>query len=569
MKRFLLLVVIVVLSGGIGYLFIVQPRVPDLLKLVPEESLAVVDWQSPAGSYQAFMDTPFGKQLRAVDLPLILSALGFSKDKSSRVEQLAGNWQAFSRSPFFKQFFGTRTVLALLPPKSSSPDLPAALLKNCVLLNSSGRKTALLRTLVAGLSGGQELPPVKYQGYTIRGYRLNSVLSLYFATDGDLLVAAFDPAPIRQSLDLLLARILQKGGGIAGNADYAELKQRARGLDDFFLYADIAVLKRWLRDLSRSKTTGPAAGISVTTMPRGVGKAVLFHQAFPPIQQFTSIVRFDASELSSFQKRIYVRPPIENRKLANMPANLQVYFWSNWLDLPAWWRRTREHASRKDIRRARRLAEFVDRNLGMEMDDFLALFGQQVGLDIKEIKFSGFFPVPRICFCVELTDRVVVQKLLDKMVADIPIHRALVAGVPVVSVLAAGGLMQPSYALINNYLLMADGRDQIEDILQPTAAMLIRDPDFLKLDMGLQQPNNLVFFARAAQLIQGMKELASWLGTIIAIRDEQAGSRSKVLVDQAVIPLLDGLTMIKAGAVRSYTGPGEIVLQSTILMTDE
>ena len=87
--------------------------------------------------------------------------------------------------------------------------------------------------------------------------------------------------------------------------------------------------------------------------------------------------------------------------------------------------------------------------------------------------------------------------------------------------------------------------------------------------MGLQQANNLVLFARAAQLIQGLQELASWLGKIIAIRDEQTGSRSKVLIDQAVIPLLDGLTMIKAGAVRSYTGPGEIVLQSTILMTEK
>ena len=55
--------------------------------------------------------------------------------------------------------------------------------------------------------------------------------------------------------------------------------------------------------------------------------------------------------------------------------------------------------------------------------------------------------------------------------------------------------------------------------------MLIRDPDFLKVDMGLQQQNNLVFFARTAQLIDGLKELASWLGTIIAIRDERCRSQ--------------------------------------------
>ena len=48
-----------------------------------------------------------------------------------------------------------------------------------------------------------------------------------------------------------------------------------------------------------------------------------------------------------------------------------------------------------------------------------------------------------------------------------------------------------------------------------------------------------------------------------------AGVRSKILIDQAIIPLLDGLTMVKAKAVRSYTAPGEIVLQSAVLMADK
>ena len=570
MKRFILLLAIVVLTGSVGYFFMVQPQTPDLLELVPGESIAVVDLRSSADSYQAFMKTYFGRKISGIDRPLILSALGLGPDKSAQIERLAATWEKFSGSLFFKDFFGTRSVLALLPVQGFGPDISSVLLKNFVLLNTSGRKTALLKTFVGGISGVKILPASKYQGYTIQGYLLNNTFPLYFVSDEELLVAAFDPAPIRQCLDLLLARIIQKGGGMADNAEYVELKQRARGLDDFLLYVDLASLKGLFQNLSGQEISSTAAAVSPAgTIERGVRKAVFFHQALQPIHQFTAIVRFNASVLSSFQKRIYLRSPIENRKLANMPANLQVYFWSNWLDLPAWWRKTREDGSRRDIERADRLAEFVDSNLGMEMDDFLALFGHQVGLDIKEIKSSGFFPVPRICFCVEVTDREQVQALLEKMVADVPVHRAMIAGVPVVSVLAAGGLMQPSYALLREYLILADGRDQIEDILKPTEAMLIRDPDFIALDMGMQQRNNLVFFARTPQLIQGLKELVSWLGTIIAIRDERAGARSKVLVDQAVIPLLDGLTMIKAAAVRSYTGQGEIVLQSTILMNDE
>lgn len=128
--------------------------------------------------------------------------------------------------------------------------------------------------------------------------------------------------------------------------------------------------------------------------------------------------------------------------------------------------------------------------------------------------------------------------------------------------------MQPSYALLEKELLFVDGRDLIEDILKPGKDLLIRDPDFLQLDMGMQKPENLIAFVRMGQLIKGLQELASWLGTNIAIRDERAGARSKIVIDQAVVPLLNGLTMFKAGALRVSSKDGECVMQSRIMMTD-
>lgn len=570
MKRFVFFLFILVLIGYIGYFFAVHPQDGELLHLVPAESIAVVDWKSPADSYQSFMKTRLGAQMKAIDRPLILSALGIGRAETLRLEKLVAGWGDFSRSLFFREFFGGRTVLALLPENGSDSPATVVPAKSLVLLNTAGRKAALLKSFALAFPDTRELPVRTYQGYSIHGYLVNNVYPLYFVTDRDILIAALDPAPVRQCLDLLLDRILQKNGGLAGDSEFRELKGRTRELDDFFLYVDLAPLKHRISEVAALLISGTGTtDASVGNLHRGVRKAVFYHQPLEAVHQFTSIVRFDASVLPSFQKRVYERPPMENRKLVNMPANLVVYFWSNWLDLPAWWQTTRKNATGRDIERTDQLAEFVETGFGMTMEQVLDLFGHQVGLDIKEIKSSGLFPVPRICLCVEVTDRVQVEALLKKMVADLPVHRSMVADVPVVSLQAAGGLMQPSYALLKNYLILADGRDQIEDILRPGGKMLTEDPDFLELDMGMLQPSNLVFFARTARMIEGMKELASWLGTIIAIRDEQAGARSKVLVDQAVIPLLDGLSMVKATAVRSYTGPGELVLQSTMLTAEE
>ena len=128
--------------------------------------------------------------------------------------------------------------------------------------------------------------------------------------------------------------------------------------------------------------------------------------------------------------------------------------------------------------------------------------------------------------------------------------------------------MQPSYALLDRFLVLADSREQIEDILKSGSKRLVSDDVFQAVDMGMLQSSNMVMFARTAELIDSVKEFASWAGTIIAIRDEQAGSKSKVLLDQVILPLLDGLKMYQAKGVRSYTAPGEVVLDSVVLTAE-
>jgi hypothetical protein len=128
--------------------------------------------------------------------------------------------------------------------------------------------------------------------------------------------------------------------------------------------------------------------------------------------------------------------------------------------------------------------------------------------------------------------------------------------------------MQPSYALLDRFLVMADSRKQIEDILKVSSKRLVNDELFQAVDMGMLQPSNLVVFTRTAEIIDGLKEFASWAGTMIAIRDEVAGSKRKILIDQVILPLLDGLKMFRAKGVRSYTAAGELVLDSVFLVSE-
>ncbi len=570
MKRFFLFLVAILIVGSAGYFLIARPKGLDLLALVPADSLAVLDWDSPAGSYQSFLDTSFAEKLQGIDWPVILSTLGYNKGEIAGAGSVASRWKLFSEGLFFRELFGKRTVVALLPEKDTVRDPVTSIRNTMVLLSHSGGKFKNFQSMIAGSPLTTQLQRRNYQGYTIRGYLVKDRYPVYVVTDNDLLIAAFDPAPIQQCLDLLLAMLVRKGGAMVDNPAFSELKQRARGRDDFFLYFDVAALKPLLRQISLQRVIGFEYNSDISDiMGHGLRQIGLYHQPMGRVHQLTAGMLFDKSGLPSFQKHLAGRAPIENENLSLVPANLQIFLWSNWFDLSRWWQATRENSTGRDLKRVDRLDAAVRKYTGIGMERFLDLFGDQFSLIIKEIATSGFFPVPRICIRIALADQETVETLLEKFITDLPHRRDMVATVPVVSVLAADGLMQPSYALFDNDLLFADGRDLIEDILKPGRDFLVHDPDFVKLDMGMQEPENLIAFARTGQLINGLKELVSWLGTNIAIRDERAGAKSKILIDQAVIPLLDGLTMFKAGALRGYTREDELVLQSRVLMVDE
>ncbi|MCW5214268.1 hypothetical protein VU13_02980, partial [Desulfobulbus sp. US5] len=101
----------------------------------------------------------------------------------------------------------------------------------------------------------------------------------------------------------------------------------------------------------------------------------------------------------------------------------------------------------------------------MSMDEFLGLFGKNFSIHVADISTAGFFPVPRLCLSIEILDRKKMDEFFQEIIGDLPVKRTMAGGVPITSLLAAQGMLQPSYAFFNGYLLLADSKEQIEDIL--------------------------------------------------------------------------------------------------------
>lgn len=565
MKRFVWLLFILTLIGGIVYqLAFHRQQTRDPLELVPQQTMLMLDWSDAAGATKGFLQSRFGRRLASIDWPFVLDQLEVQDPFRKQLQEQVTSLKDFIAHPLFKELFSRRVVFALIPvaPTAFMDDPQGALAESLLMLVTPEHERVLLGllSLLSPVKGRDE--SLSYQGVPITEFVQENGRRLYIASvDGQLVVSPGIDL-VKHSIDLSFMHLVQEQTGFLLNSEYNTLKKRGRGLDDFFMFADFSRLKSMFNMLRPQAVSGKGRSLPEFA---GSERMVFFHHSNRNIQQFTSIVQFDPDKLAPFQKTIYTRKPVENSWLPNMPSNLLVYFWSNWLDLPAWWRETLARGTDKELAAAAGIAAWIEKQTGMSIDRFLALFGREFCFNIPEIRTSGFFPVPSICFFIELADPDRAQELLEKMISGLPLRRDKVAGIPVVSIMAGGGLMQPSYALLDRFLVLADSREQIEDILKRSSKRLVSDDVFQAVDMGMLQSSNMVMFARTAELIDSLKEFASWAGTIIAIRDEQAGAKSKVLLDQVILPLLDGLKMYRAKGVRSYTAPGEVVLDSVVL----
>lgn len=569
MKRFILLLVSLALIGGLVYLLTSNRQQRDPLELVPQQAVLMLDWTDVAGAAKGFLGSRFGRRLTSINWPSVMEQLEVPGQAREQLEEVAVGLMDFLEQPLFTELFSKRVVVALLPvdPGDFTANPQQAVAKKLLMLVNPRHERTLPRFLSLVTTAQGKVESLSYQGVPISVFALEGGGDLYLYVsfvDGQLVVSP-GLETVQGSIDLSLKRLIQGRTGFVLNSEYTKLKERGQGRDDFFLYADFARLKPLLKVLRLPVQTEKDRHLPEFS---GSERTVFFHRSNKNIQQFTSIVQFDPEQLASFQKTIYTREPEENRSLLNMPSDLLIYFWSNWLDLSAWWQATLAQGTDDDLATAGRIAAWVETQTGMSIDEFLALFGQEFGFNVLEIRTSGFFPVPRICCCIEVTDRDRALELIEKMLTGLPLRRDKVAGIPVVSIMAADGLMQPSYAMLDRFLMVADSRQQIEDILMVSSKRLVKDDVFQAVDMGMLQPSNLIVFARTAELIVGLKEFASWAGTIIAIRDEAAGAKSKVLIDQVILPLLDGLKMYQAKGVRSYTAPGEVVLDSVVLISE-
>ena len=152
--------------------------------------------------------------------------------------------------------------------------------------------------------------------------------------------------------------------------------------------------------------------------------------------------------------------------------------------------------------------------------------------------------------------------------ADIPLNQKQYKGQDITywGVAPQSGL-QPAFCLVDDYLLLSNSIDLIQQIVtlqtDPTRNLL-NSPAMKEVGGDLLEVNNSATYIHIALLADALKDLATWAGAMAVLQGPEMARNAEIIVNELVLPLLDGVAMYTQLGSRSIITEETIVLESTI-----
>ena len=588
MKKIVVLIGgICVLAAGLYFLVTAWTGKGTAADFLPVDILVTVEQRDLGKLMDDFTDSPLGRAVAGLDYVKMATDLELSPEEIAQIREGRKQLEQFLGSQVFKEFFGRQFTLALLPFPEPVLDAPAKMMANSLLFIARPRHNAdILDLLTTFFAKELEQTSLQHGKYSLKQYRIEEGMSVTVATVGGYVIAAFDEQLVQASLD----RYDNKQESLAGNKEYQRLRHEF--LDaDLFTYISIPALydqaSRWVNDLDQHDKENVQK-----TIDQWKGWDGLAYGAWKEKGDLRdkAVILFTKEKLDPLVARMCAVQPGENKTLSMVPADILGYYWTNTWDLQGIWEMfVREMTD--SMEQVEAIEQNVKTSTGVEIKQLLSMFGSEAVLLLKEVATDGFIPLPNGAIFVKIAKEDEFVEMLEPLLAkaNIPTLAEDYKGVKLVSwgVSLHPGL-QPVYALHQGYLILASTMDLVKEIIDSPAGYqkrsetaggdagsgiggaLVNDGSFQRINEGLEQglseANNSVSFVRFSSLLQMMKDLASWGGVMLSMQDRESALKSTVVLEQLILPLLDGMAMYDVIGARSVILDDSIVLESTTIL---
>jgi hypothetical protein len=522
---------------------------PVLLDFLPVETLAVVEGRNGAQTLAGWHQSVVADVVRRFDVLAVLEQ--HDKRGQGRLPWqmtfalLAGREKI---PPPLLQLLAHEGLVAFLPPTFADLPRPHAVLDRLVMILHIDNGTPAEAWLIDWLGPLRTRTTQEYQGQPLITLEFASGRSVVYCRYRGVLLAATNREPIERCINQYRQRMVQVQTGMQLNHPYQRLKRLAGGELDVFFYADLKALSSWL--------PFPVKAEHQALLPQHLA---VYQQSGPKQQRLGTVALVDQGRsvpLTTFHPPTRPMPdPLQD----TLSAETCFSFWTNWLNPQTFW----EWGLRAEIPELSGLmtmfAQHLEAATGHTLAAFFNALGSELGVFIDQQRAPRQTPRTMACVALAIHDQNLVRTLVSQLLAGMQAVTVVTKGVEIVSVVLAGGLLQPAYAVLPHQLIVADSVELIERLpVQQRGVLTSGKPG--PSGEG-ERTGNFFLFVQTGMLAERLLPFVTTLRKENRELFNTLSLKNGQLVHQVAVAVLTGLKDVAHSRVRGFAFGDELLLE--------
>lgn len=550
----------------LGIVFLEKQPLEEVVpsSFLPADTLVYAEQKSGVEAIQQFRNSRMGQALASIDFVQVLQEAEMEPAHLAIVDKTLATLRKLQDDRLVQALLGRQCTLALFAQRdwSAKADSVEEFIADHLLLISEPRiNTVALDVLTSHYTGNVDISIVPYGEYLIKRFYVNDEVISVVLTDGFIL-ASLEERILREALDLHDKKI----GTLKTNTEFQVLT-KALGDSERLLYFSVDGLQV-LAEYGADHASTPREQAMLSELSSLKGVTALAHGVWrsKELLKNTLLVKLNREKMNSQVKEMIATSPSINDTLPFVARDVLFYYWSNTLSIRLLWEMYVAEAGEndKDIQSVRNTIHDIS---GYDLKDIMEMISGNVSILVQQSERAQFVPIPDLALLVKLKDSEQLGQVLAQSLQklDINVQSRTYKNITYYYWgLYPQESLQPVYAIHRNYLIIANTLDILKGIIDTPVnnSGLVTSSEFMTVDPGFQTLNNSVCYIDQASLLRHLSELIGWAGTILAIQDQQAAEKSKILIDNLINPLISGIAMYDKSATRTYLKDDRIVIES-------
>ena len=565
MKQAIVVVPLFLLLLTILYLFIpVSPEKISHESLISPDAQIVLTQYDLKDRVAEFSASPLGLAIADLRYDIVGKELGMTDEEIDRFQQLREEINNTYQNPLVQMLIGREISVALFPfVQVESVEFVRQLSDHLLLVSRPRQNTRMMDVAAWAISSDERITTVHYGVHAITRFELEDNRRLSVARVKDLIVMSLNERILRNSLDLYDG----DQQGLRGNEEYRSKIDQFEGAS-FIGYVNFAGLPDLINSaILRTASADAQVRLLDNDQMEAYSSAIFGAWRAEDTIMDKAVISIKPELLDDHSRSVFSTQGALPQSHTRIAPDSIVYHWSNQFNPETLMTMIGVDSSGSGTSSELPLLGDLEQITGLTPPQLFNLFDNELTIAVRGINENQLVPLPRFLLSVKSGEMETLKEAVNKLIDhySIPVRRKTIEKAEIISWGGIIGISSvlPTLSFTDESVIISSSREQIRKYIDPQRGQsLVDNPSFNKMSATLLKPSNSITFFDFARTAEMLQEMVSWGGTMLALKDRELARKSKVLIDDLVNPLLEGLAMYSIIGSRKYHDGNTIVFES-------